>query len=100
MLYTVSPPQAPYVLPCSKLFLSKGVSGKELGGQTASHAPESMVTLIGLAATVQYSPAALTLMLGFLFGGFGTICEMPMEFLLVFGLTPSSEFRAAGENRN
>ena len=100
MLYTVSPPHAPYAFPCSMLFLLSGVSGKELGGQTASHAPESIVILIGLAATVQCSPTALRFMLGFLLTGFGTICEIPIEFVFLFGLTPSSEFRAAGENLN
>ena len=48
MFLTVSPPHAPYDFPYSLLLLCIGVCGKEAGGHTASHAPESIVIKIGV----------------------------------------------------
>ena len=48
MFVTVSPPHAPYLCPRSRLLVLMGVFSNELGGQTASPAPESMATLVGL----------------------------------------------------
>ena len=48
MFLTVSPPHAPYDFPYSLLLLCIGVCGKEAGGHTASHAPESIVIKVGV----------------------------------------------------
>ena len=60
MFRTVSPPQAPYNFPYSLELVHIFVCSNALGGQTASQAPESIVTIVEVSDTA--NPLGMFLM--------------------------------------